>query len=371
MDERRKQLTEKQKGIVTHYSEACTHFRIWEGITYVLNDLWVRYRKYAINSHIYVGTTNLRGLPLKRTADTWGAANPGIEKSDTLPFRIRIMNELLLEEMRGLSGIGSLNHDHVAPFRYVVPYEKAFRARIEEFEEAFPKMAEHHPCDSTIIRSRKWLPKPYTFSTDLGTSAAGELSFEEDVFEKVSILDDLRIRLYGFRALISLLDNDLAAVVRTHHQAREGTLKNIYFSHLWYLFWPGQEIVTAQSNYQVYRVLNLSGGRRSVVPRGRPSTRITISDLVIDCLYIDYDGKQARPVPKSLAIKPYVGKRSVIALDVFPLQYLEQATKLKIIQRGRMFVEIAMGSHRRYKGLNLTNEDFHRLEDVCAPLCSR
>ncbi|KAL2858268.1 hypothetical protein BJX68DRAFT_262805 [Aspergillus pseudodeflectus] len=157
---------------------------------------------------------------------------------------------------------------------------------------------------------------------------------------------------------------DLADVVQIHRQAHEGAVESIYFSHLWHLFWPGQEIVTRRPNNQVFRVIQVSGGRRSLVPRKSQSSRNTVSNLVVDCFHLDYDGKQVRPVPKSIAIRPYVGKRSVTALDVFPLQYLDATTKSDITKRGCKFVGLVKVSHKRYKGLNLTNEDFHKLEEI-------
>jgi hypothetical protein len=343
--------------IIKEYEEACKHFRSRGGVTYVMNDLWEKYRSVAINSHIFVGTTN----PPDQATDT----SVRDSAKSTLPFRFRLVNDLLVEEMKKIVGIYDLDMDHVAPFRTIIPFEQNFRARLKELEEQFSKLAELHPDDPAITRSKEWLPWNKTYDVALGTDANGSISFDNVRDGEASALEDSRTLLDGFRALIYLFDNDLAGVVRTYHQARQGTVENIPFSHLWHLFWPGQEIVTKQANRQVYRVLQVSGGRRSVVPRGRRSGRSTVSDLVIDCFYLDYDGKHVRPVPRSYAIRPYVGELSVTALDVFPLQYLDKTAKSNIIQRGRKFVDIAKVSHRRYKGLNLTGEDFHKLEEVC------
>ncbi|KAL4917348.1 hypothetical protein BDW62DRAFT_218165 [Aspergillus aurantiobrunneus] len=356
-----------QLAVVSHatYEEACKHFRSRGGVTYVSNDLWAKYRLFAIDCHVYVGSTNAPGGSAEQTPENQanGAGEAAIAAKGTLPFRFRLMNAPLRDEMGKIVGY-SINQDHVAPFRSIVTYEQEFRAKLKELEEEFSSLAKRHPEDPAVTRTRAWLPWSKTYSSSLGTTLDGKIRIETDASIKTTDLDDARILLDGFRALVYLLDNDLADLIQTHRQAREGTVKSIYFSHLWHLFWPGQEIVTRSPNKQVFRVIQVSGGRRSLVPRKAQSSRNTISNLVIDCFHLDYDGKQVRPVPKTIAIRPYVGERSVAALDAYPLQYVDETTKSEFTKRGTKFVDLVKVSHKRYKGLNLTNEDFHKLEEI-------
>ncbi|KAL2787516.1 hypothetical protein BJX66DRAFT_327808 [Aspergillus keveii] len=254
------------------------------------------------------------------------------------------MNTPLRDEISRIVGF-RMNEDHVTPFRSIVAYEQEFRAKLIKLEEEFSSLAEHHSEDPAVTRTRAWLPWSRTYVSKLGTSLDGRILFGKDARFEPSDFDDARILLDGFRALVYVLDSDLADVVQTHRQSREGTVESIYFSHLWHFFWPGQEIVTR-------------------LPRKSRSSRNTISNLVIDCFHLYYDGKQVRPVPKSIAIRPYVCKRSVTSLDVFPLHYLDETTKKDITKRGYRFVDLVKVTHKRYKGLNLTNEDSHKLEEI-------
>jgi hypothetical protein len=362
---------QEENKILKTYEEACKHFRSRGGVTYVSNDLWAEYQLLAIDCHVYVGSTNPPGVSAEQTPENQanGAGEPAIAAKGTLPFRFRLMNTLLWDEMGKIIGY-TINHDHVAPFRLIVTYEQEFRAKLKEVEEKFSRLAERCPEDPAVTRTRAWLPWSKTYLSSLGTTLDGKIWFETDTMIETTDLDNARILLDGFRALIYLLDNDLADLIQTHRQAREGTVKSIYFSHLWHLFWPGQEIVTRSPNKQVFRVIQVSGGRRSLVPRKGQSSRNTISNLVIDCFHLDYDGKQVKPVPKTIAIRPYVGERLVTALDAYPLQYVDETTKSGFTKRGTKFVDLVKVSHKRYKGLNLTNEDFHKLEEVCAQLCN-
>ncbi|GES64230.1 P-loop containing nucleoside triphosphate hydrolase [Aspergillus terreus] len=359
------QASQEDNTILKTYEEACKHFRSRGGVTYVSNDLWAKYRLFAIDCHVYVGSTNPPGGSAEQTPESQanGAGEAAIAAKGTLPFRLRLMNAPLLDEMAKIVGY-SINNDHVAPFRSIVTYEQEFRAKLKELEEGFSRLAEHHPEDPAVTRTRAWLPWSRAYSSNLGTTLDGQIRIQVHASIETTDLDDARILLDGFRALVYLLDNDLADLIQTHRQAREGTVKSIYFSHLWHLFWPGQEIVTKSPNKQVFRVIQVSGGRRSLVPRKAQSSRNTISNLVIDCFHLDYDGKQVRPVPKTIAIRPYVGERLVTALCAYPLQYVDETTKSELTKRGTKFVDLVKVSHKRYKGLSLTNEDFHKLEEI-------
>jgi hypothetical protein len=73
----------------------------------------------------------------------------------------------------------------------------------------------------------------------------------------------------------------------------------------------------------------------------------------LDCRYLDYDGKVFGEVKTSLAIAEFRGVKKINTLDVFPLQYHEQAEKLKdaLTARGRKFISLIGIHHRNYKGI--------------------
>ncbi|KAJ5214938.1 hypothetical protein N7468_010617 [Penicillium chermesinum] len=355
----RRRLNDKKR----KYEEACKHFRYRGGLTYIANDLWTKYRRYAIDTPIYVGARNPPGAAAgSEEAQPNSADGSATEKTETRPFRIRLMSEPLHSEMQDIMGLKALNYDHVAPFRAIIPYEQKFRARLKALEEQFAELAGNHPEALMVTLTRPWLPLELAYHTEIATDYFGTLTVASDT--TYGYIDLTRILLDGFRALVFLLDNDLADLVRTYHQAQQGVVESIEFHQLWYLFWPGQEIVTAEPDYQVLRVLSVSGGRMSVVPRKNESSRTTVSNLLINCFHFDYDGQFVRPVLRMLSIVLYPGERPVTALEVFPLQYLESSERLRILHRGQRFSELARGTHRRYKGLNMTTHEFRKLEEV-------
>ncbi|KAL3471639.1 hypothetical protein BJX99DRAFT_263039 [Aspergillus californicus] len=347
------------------YQEACRHFRSEEGVTYVSNDLWLKYRHFAVDSHIFVGNSAPH-VPIAETMAEISANGETTPVKPPVPARFRLMNRLLVDEMRKITRISTLNNDHVAPFRSIIPYEARFRERLSKIETEFSLLKEQKPDDIAVTRTRPWLAQQHAYSVLLRTQQDGSSLIAGDSGSEAitSYEDDRRMLLDGLRALIYLLDHDLAGLVHTYRNVCKGTVDKIDFAHLWYLFWPGQEILTKQPTNQVYRVLHMSGGRRPIAARNNRCPPHAVSDLVIDCFYLDYDGEHVRAVPKTLAINPYIGELPVTGLSVYPLQYERQTPKQAIIKRGHKFVELAKVAHKRYKGLNLTSPDFHKVEDI-------
>ncbi|KAH6986498.1 hypothetical protein BKA56DRAFT_480126 [Ilyonectria sp. MPI-CAGE-AT-0026] len=380
-NKRKKILRDKKKAIL----EAEKLFTRKDGIVYVADDDWVRTSHSAVNCHIFVSSASsilkgtekpLAGLDVLKEKHSTRSTNPSskqrvlnatagkgvarVSLPGELPFRFRIINELLNEKMAGVIGIADLNHDHVAPFRSIIPFEHDFRNLLKEQEDEFADIAAKVPDHPAVGRKKQFLP----------TSLAYSLETPGRTMAKDGI-DRARILLDGLRALVKFLDTDLQDVVRSYRGLELGRLDSsipkLPFSYLWYLFKPGQEIVTKHPKRQVYRVLQVCGGRKSLVPRAnskRPFQR-TVSDLVIDCFYLDFDGKEFGPMPHTISIRPYDDLLPVSNLQVYPLIYEEEPIKTSLIARGKKFEELAHVSHRRYKGLSLKEDDlFDRLEEI-------
>lgn len=374
-------LRYKKKAIL----EAEKLFTRKHGIIYVADDDWVRTSCSAVNCHIFVSSASpiLKGTekplagrdgvnekPSTRSANqsskqtvlnaTGDKGVARVSLPGELPFRFRIINELLNEKMAGVIGIADLNHDHVAPFRSIIPFENDFRNLLKEKEEEFADIAANVPDHPAVRRKKQFLPTRLAYSLD----TPNETISNDDI-------DRARILLDGLRALVKFLDTDLQDLVRSYRGLERGRLDSsitrLPFSYLWYLFKPGQEVVTRHPKRQVYRVLQVCGGRKSLVPRAESKTPFqkTVSDLVIDCFYLDFDGKQFGPMPHTISIRPYDDLLPVSNLPVYPLIYEEEPIKTSLIARGKKFEELAHVSHRRYKGLSLKEDDlFDRIEEV-------
>ncbi|KAJ6444611.1 ABC transporter [Purpureocillium lavendulum] len=165
----------------------------------------------------------------------------------------------------------------------------------------------------------------------------------------------------------------------------------IFFSDLWHLFRPGDVVISADGK-QAYRVIRVTPPSR----RGTHNWSLYYerhkddqeeqklrakSDLVIECVYIHYDGRKLGPVVQTFRINRFGGERSVTSLAIYPLRfYVSASTRVErqsneseskklatealldqkrkqLIERGRTFVEVAGVKHMYYAGLAIDTRD--------------
>lgn len=300
-----------------------------------------------------------------------------------MPVRLSIINDLLVSEITQMCPPqlplrnNMVNHDHAAPFRTIISLEEDIRERHKDLEAEFDQMRRDCPSHRSVIRTTNWVPRHLRYSPSESRDSDDETNeYSSDSDEDSYNLDNIdktRILLDGFRALMHLFDTNLKRLVEDYRSIKSGVADKLPFEHLWFAFEPGQEIVSWQPKPQLYRVLQVTGGRKSLVPRseGKLSQR-TVSDLVIDCFYIDFDGKRFGPVPFKIAIKPYNGLKSISELSAYPVRFDDHRKRGDIVPladllaaRGKKFEGLVSVSHRIYKGFSLREEQgFETYEDV-------
>ncbi|KAL6695116.1 P-loop containing nucleoside triphosphate hydrolase protein [Trichoderma pleuroticola] len=106
-------------------------------------------------------------------------------------------------------------------------------------------------------------------------------------------------------------------------------------------------------------VLQATGGRNSIIPRksANGNSKRTVSDLIVDCFSLDFNGKEFGAKPNVFNIRPYDDHIPVPELPVFPLKFLDQNIRDELFERGHKFVELVEPGHRRYQGLSLKEGD--------------
>ncbi|OJI86042.1 hypothetical protein ASPTUDRAFT_38784 [Aspergillus tubingensis CBS 134.48] len=368
------------KNVLRKYMEAKKYFVESNGIIYVPDAQWYEYREYCAGCHLYVASDvpHVGGEAGKSTCKTIPERLPHQRsikdehseertQRSLLPPRVRIVNRALKMAIEEVVGTYDFNHDHVAPYRAIVPYHEEFRRLLLQKEQEFSKLAMIYPDNPAVIRMHSWLPDNFAFGVRERLSSVHPP--DDPITDGIHPIgrDDVlwaRILLDGLRALIHFLECDLGGLVRARQQIVEGTLERIPFPYLWHLYHPGQVIITKKPKYQAYRVLHICGGRR---PAGSEKSGAAhfrkFSNLVIDCFCLDFDGKQIRALPKTISIRPYDGELPITALEAYPL-YFEPKVRDILVQRGIKFVDLTKVSHRRYNGLNLRESDFNKYEEI-------
>jgi hypothetical protein len=343
-------------------------FHSHAGIIYVSDDIWTELWNSSGPCHFYVGLQSLEKAPSQRDRSIGFLADlgpPNTQHTSTSPLlRMKIVNEVLHTDMAVVCGlqdaIRSFNHDHVMPFRSIIPFEKELRRRHLETEERFSDMAVKTPKHRDVVRQElDWVPKNVSYVRHPVVSL--------DPLEHSNDIGKARVLRDGYRALVHLLDNELSSLVQDQRRIEAGSVEKLPFLHLWHLFKPGQTIITNDPELQAYRVLQVTGGRKQMRDgKDKATHKAKISDLTIDCFHLDFDGQEFGPIPAVIKIKPYEGSRAIRQLPAYPLSLAAEPDLAQVLtKRGKKFEEMVEASHRKYSGLSLRGKQpFDNLEEA-------
>lgn len=221
----------------------------------------------------------------------------------------------------------------------------------------------------------------------LEAEASGEQTEEEKPkVEDPEGLSRSKTTLKHLPCLLEFIDGYIAEKVAHVNSAR---FEKISFSDIWYLFKPG-DLVISSDGKQAYKVVKITSGRHigtdrlnTYYAKDREESDESKQDFSIHCAYVHFDGKQLGPVLNIFSVKNFDGDKAVTALDVYPLRFhvlkdlnartvkpkqsgaelegvVEKGvTELRerLIKRGRLFVEVAAVKHMYYAGLTVDTRD--------------
>lgn len=172
-----------------------------------------------------------------------------------------------------------------------------------------------------------------------------------------------RTALEHLSCLLEFMNSDLSRKL-THLST--GTSFKVFFSDIWHLFRPGDDVITSEGK-QVYRVISVTSAPHKGVSWSRffwtQSSASADTPITIRCTYVDFDGKRLGPVRKKFVIKRFDNEKAVTSLEVYPLRFhvlkrgemmidgsKEKDLRENFIARGRKFVEVAAIKHMYYAG---------------------
>ncbi|KAF3054783.1 hypothetical protein GL218_07412 [Daldinia childiae] len=283
-----------------------------------------------------------------------------------LPERIRITPESLLTSLNQyfdtympvmLSGVIFLR-----PFKSLVCYE--------------PKLREH---SSTLrerivarVQEERRLDSPTETLTDQGSSsesAADKVRSEAlgpnesiGVTDTDGSNDELHlesIRLLHLECLLDFFDTDIRP--KLDYIAGDECQK-ILFDDLWHLFKPGT-VVLEQGEKQAYRLIRVVTPTHMAIPTWARWLRKSEEEsseqpLKLECVYIDFDGKQFGPVSKTFKISRYEEEKPIKSLPVYPLRFsADQGIRDRLIDRSKMLLHVATYKPMYYMGFTLDTRE--------------
>jgi hypothetical protein len=145
------------------------------------------------------------------------------------------------------------------------------------------------------------------------------------------------------------------------NQLQESSSRNIFFSDIWHLFKPGDEVLSSDQR-QIYRVVQITGITHhstyaNMKDSGHPMWKAR--PVVVHVMYMDFNGKLLGPVSKKVEIPKFDGERDVRSLPVYPLRFAStcEAIREKFIERGKFFMELTEVKHVHFTGVTLDTQE--------------
>lgn len=251
----------------------------------------------------------------------------------------------------------------------VLQKRDALKNHHSKVKSSSPKDQEEELEDDTEarpeVRSISPVDDPLTKVSEPSNMAPKEYPAPGETHYVCTCLKDARDHL---QLLVNTIDSRLGSLLTLHDAIRDRAISKISFEHLWYLFQPGDVVVTSRKPHQAYRVIHVSGGRpllttvditrndKGAGARPALGRHSQVSPFNIDCMKFDYDGEKFGPVQDTISILEYEEDRMITQLEVYPIGYAEKEQELSktLLDRGRRFTGYHKFQHKRYEGPSLS-----------------
>lgn len=292
-----------------------------------------------------------------------------------IPERIRINSRHILGILSKIHGEALTADDKpivmTRPYKALDYWSEAIRGKFVELESEFG------PPEARSVDAAQEAANP----NDGGQADAHAGDATQQSGKAEEAVDEWTHSLTAYqhlKCLVRFMDEVLRDKVAFLESDR---CRTVAFADIWYLFRPGDEVID-QSLRQVYRIISISSAGHQVFPpwhakwekedKVKEAKAKEETPVFLNCVYIDFDGKQLGPVVKKIRIPRYDNEKAVTSFEVFPLRFANKrmsaqtphkgdepwrVLREKMIERGKQFLNITEPKHMRYNGLTLDTRD--------------
>lgn len=332
---------------------------------------------------------------------------------DPLPERIRINSKKIIGILSSIHG-SPLYPDAdetssvalLRPFKILHAYDKEIREMCSKLEDDAAQDIKRQITGTANEGVDEERARPNTSpgeeNSEKPSEAADETGAEKDK-ETPTSREEQHLQLEHLSCLREFMDEFIREKVAYLNSA---TCSKIFFSDVWHLFQPGTAVVSADGK-QAYLVINLKSKRHKGADRWaafwsrhnekkrRKSDSSSGSsdgladdkraDITVTCVFIHFDGAKFGPVLRTFQMNKWDGEKEVTYLDIYPIRFhvlkhldkrpltsntktptslreqeVEKGVKVlrqKLIDRGKVFLEVAAVKQMYYSGLAVDTRD--------------
>lgn len=261
----------------------------------------------------------------------------------TLPERIRINGHRLKNFLDYEFCNGELSYNGrtplaiLRPFKLLVYFDEAIRAKVTEFE--------------AVRKERHDLPEE-EYLKGLSELTVEDKGYSKEDWRGMSV-PELTALIMDCRCLTRFMDETIRPA-QAHLATGPETVR---FADLWFLFPQGSLVYIKGSSppQKIWMVVQRTGGRRILETPGRDEKGLgNWTAFVLDCYYLDFDGARFIPVFRQFEIGGFDGTQAVKSLPVLPLPVAEReglTDRAYLTARGEQFFNCTQNVlHLDYSG---------------------
>lgn len=327
-------------------------------------------------------------------------------ENDPLPERIRINSKEIIDVLTKVHGsplcldaTESSSVVLIRPFRILNAYRREIREIISGLEWETIKGSDPSASAESKTAREQNDSNMTTYDDNTGKLHDGKDQSSAEDKEDAMREEQRNSRLEHLSCLREFMGEYIGKKVAYLNSV---SCNKITFSDVWYLFQPGTSVIAADGK-QAFRVVSIKSKRHKGADRwaafwSRHKERKrrqpdssddmaddTGADITIKCAFIHFDGEMFGPVIQTFRINKWDGEKDVTYLDVYPLRFhilkhLEkrtaasttklsmnereqevtqgvQALRQQLIDRGRVFLDVASVKQMYYSGLAVDTRD--------------
>ncbi|KAI9680202.1 MAG: hypothetical protein M1829_001439 [Trizodia sp. TS-e1964] len=301
-----------------------------------------------------------------------------------IPCRIRINSIPVVSILAEIIGEEWSNEPIVIlrPFKPLVVFEKEIREAYRKLEAKWGNTeTEDEPANKTAAEA----DDTASANKKPSETKVGSDKNSKDGNPESSLMGSER----AYKELHCLVEFIDLYVKPSWERLRGNTTRKVVFSDLWYLFQPGDAVISpprnqargqplkavenkrideaeleaakgSQERYQTsWRCQSTTDGRPNLSKGTDEDDFSTPKEKTnpfwIRLYHLDWNGKKFGPISHNYNIKPYEGEREITSLEYYPLRYAENYDELRagFKRNGERFREFVTFKHKYYTGMTL------------------
>ncbi|KAG8354293.1 hypothetical protein FVEN_g7714 [Fusarium venenatum] len=309
-----------------------------------------------------------------------------------LPERIRIHSREIIRTLSIVHGSGITSDDvsdgsivMLRPYRMLTYYESEIRQWHSRLEERFSEI--ESGAEKKLVTDTERPLRDAETTDDNGNEDKDSAKPDATGVADPEGFSSSKAAMEHLACLLKFMDEYVQKRLQYLHSP---SCDKIFFSDIWQLFKPGDQVMSADGK-QVYQVFNVTSpphiGKdkwsRFAKEKDESDEAPPNEDYVIHCVFVHFDGYQIGPVVKDVTISKFDGEKAVTSLSIYPLRChvrlklerqimtlkptgdeVDQAvrdgvTELRetLVERGKLFTEVAHVKHMYYSGLTVDTRD--------------